>query len=136
MLQLHKKNNNTIIGACVTQAFPILATTGKIMNIDTNNIEIYYYKNQVMYVIGERYLPKVYNLNDPDTTYFGDTRNAVTGYHYFVYTKGEKYGYLTDEYKILDKARVPVDSVLQNQWFTSLDIFTNTTVAKSITVTS
>lgn len=118
-----KKQAYNIIGVSVSQRFPIIATTGKVMNIDTSTTKIYYYQNQILYEIEYSFFSKPYDLDNPDTTYFGDLRNAETRYCYLVHTKGNKYGYLTDEHKKLDKARVSVDSVLQNEWFLRLNAY-------------
>ncbi len=118
-----KKQADNIIGVSVSQSFPIIASTGKVMNIDTSTANIFYYQNQILYEIEYRFFSKPYDLDNPDTTYFGDLRNAETRYCYLVYTKGNKYGYLTDDHKNLDKARVSVDSVLQNEWFSRLNAY-------------
>lgn len=128
-----KKTETQLTGVRVSQDFPMIGHTGKVINLDTSTVEIYYYKNQILYKIGVDYFPKVYNLNDPDTAYFSDTRNLKTRYYYFIYSKGDKYGYISNEDKKFDLEKAPVDSVLRNQWFLQRKVnYTKDSVSKFI----
>jgi len=112
---------DAITGITVTQYFPLPSATGKITNTDTNNIKIYYYKDQILYLVEERYLLLKYDVDKPNTI-LADLQNTAIRHYYFVYTQGDKYGYLSFKDRNLDKVRVPVDSVFQNQWFSKMDV--------------
>ena len=104
---MHKKKD--IIRAIrVSQNFPFIDSTGKLLGYDTTqNVNIYYYGDQVLYRDFYKW----------DTYVDGIRVKAEIRESFFVFTKGKTFGYLYDTTKKAFEIKISVDSMLQKQWY-------------------
>lgn len=80
---------------------PILKLTGELLNI-TDSVSIFYYYDDILYQF-----PYTYTLENENTILSQEIK-----YKYFVYRKGESYGYYYDSLNSKNFRKLPVDSLL------------------------
>ncbi len=105
------KNNSSDI-KCIkaTEVLPFFNNNGKVYKYDTSSVRIYYYKDITLF-----YLTYHFDSISAGIHHKSEYRN-----YYFVYKKGDIYGYSYDIHKSVFSTKILVDSILQQQW-----IFTN-----------
>jgi hypothetical protein len=90
----------------VTQVLPNLDNENKLMSYDTSSVQMYFYKNLVLYELSYRFDSIVNNK-----TLISEDRT-----HYFVYEKGKTFGFDYDEHKSIYKKRISLDSIFKFEW--------------------
>lgn len=103
----NKRQELKISGIRLSQKFPIINQTGKLLGYDHSYADVYYYRNQILYCI-------YYNWDSSaqNTLIKSEIRKAI-----FVFTKGNKLGYYYDKNDFDSSKYLLVDSVLKKQWF-------------------
>lgn len=111
---------NAVRAISVTQNFPIINNTGKLLGYDTSeHVNIYFYNNQVLYRDYYKWDSIVDNV----------LLKSEIRQSYFVFTKNASYGYFFDHGNTKSGMRVLVDSLLKSKWF-SQNSFTNVSFRK------
>ncbi len=106
----HFKNKNLISGIKVSSSIPVFNNKGKQLKFDTSSSSVYFYNNQILY---HSYYIQDCSING--VSILNEKRD-----YFFVYTQNEKYGYIFNKYKTINKERVSVDSAKSIEFINSI----------------
>lgn len=110
----YTNNMNSIKGIKVFQTFPNVNEDGRLTKYDTFKTEIYYFKEKVLYMSSYKY------------SKIKSSKQDVKDINYaFIYSKGEKYGYLLDKWKSENWIMVRADSIIKEEWSSRIDLSSN-----------
>lgn len=93
----------------VKEVFPFIDNNGKLYRYDTPVVKIYYHQDKIMYQLGYHF----------DSTSNGKHIMSEYRNHFFIYKKGNVFGYNYDKYKSIFGKKVLVDSMFKEHWVTA-----------------
>lgn len=98
-------NNNTIRSVIVSEIIPLPDKNGKFTIYDTLTIPIYYYQGLTAYKL-------IHRLDSLDN--LGNLIGSQNKYNFFVYKKGDVFGYIYDSFDPSVAIKVSADSMLKH----------------------
>ena len=110
-----KLNPRQIKAISVSQVFPLLNDKGKLIQLDTGNVKIYYYEKIRLYNLSYRFDSLG---EDGEKVVLSETRH-----HFFIYHSDSSYGYSYDSRFTPSIQRVAVDSVFQGEWIVMTKLY-------------
>ena len=108
----------------ITQTFPLIKNTGKLIGYDTATVNVCYFKDLVLYEL-------YYLYDSSDNQQIREKR-----YHYFVYQHNDQEGIDFDNYKIPIEKKVKVDSLFKNEWVKRNNLYNSFVNYKAILLDS
>jgi len=99
----------------VYQIFPNITPEGKVEKYDTIPHKVFFYKEQIVFQSAY-----THNFHSAD----GEIAGEEYRYRTFVYTVGNKYGYLFDSLAQKYNAKTDVDSLFSSDWYFHLSNWT------------
>lgn len=110
-----KSNEFQIQGVKIRQLYPIIDNDGKVSKYDTEETEIYYSGDLVLYKLSYGF----------DSVNIGTNETVLSErrHHYFIVAADSMYGYDYDEHKSQFKQRVLADSLLKWQWASKVNVY-------------
>jgi len=117
---------DSIRAISVRQISPIVTPTGKVAWYDSAVINIYYWKNKVVYDIGYKF----------DSIVNDQYLKQETRRYYIVFDTTEKFAFSYDQHKTPVKTKINRDSLFQTLWLESGDMYQFLTDNKSTLLSS